>query len=660
VAATGTLDRYRNIKILGSGGMGTVTLAEDTMLGRRVALKRVHTAGDPRGMSRLRREALVGASLNHPNLVSVYDVLTDDDGDLVVVMEYVAGETLRDAIRRRSGLPVAQALRVLHGVATGLDAIHARGIVHRDVKPANILLGTDTAIKLADLGVASVADRTQITTEGAVLGTFSYMAPEQLEGRSSDPAMDIYALSAVAYEVLTGHKARPEPNPLALAHAISTQPPPDVRGVWPQAPAPAANVLQRGMARDPAQRPRSAGELAARLRESFEPETTAPGSAGARAARPPAPPAPAPSAPPPPPSAQPSSRTGAPEPAVSPAAGAPPRDGGADVAGARDTSAASAASSPSPEAGAASAAAAHGGPTAADDAPPSTDRNASAGARATHGSSDPAAGASSASAARGTPAGASPEPAQAAVAPAGGADRARPVAHASGVRTTAPAQRGSSARTPAPAPRESAARIPVPAQTLRRPSARPSSGHRRALVLAGLLALVAAVVIVVVSVSGGGSRQPAAARASHPRSSGAAATSGAPSSSSASASAPSASASPAASGAAAPSSATPVGAVEGFYGLATEHRYADAWALADPQAQAQLAGYRSFVAQQSATRSIRFNQAGVVSRQGGSATVAVQTTSVRTDGSHQCGGTVSVVSTAAGWRVHQFAINCTP
>ena len=294
----GTTDqapRYREIERLGAGGMATVTLAEDTLLGREVALKRVYGTGDPHGSLRLKREALVGASLNHPNLVSVYDAETEDDGDVVIVMEYVEGETLSDVLRARGRMRPDEAVRILEGVAAALDAIHARGIVHRDVKPANILLGREGAVKLADLGVADVADRTRITSSGAVVGSFSYMAPEQLNGASPSPGMDVYALAAVAFEMLAGQKARPESNPLALAHAISTQPPPDLRDFSPQAPPAAAAVLQRGMSADPRDRPATAGELVGRLREAL-----APGSTQPRARRPrPAPPARARAVPPP-------------------------------------------------------------------------------------------------------------------------------------------------------------------------------------------------------------------------------------------------------------------------------------------------------------------------------------------------------------------------
>ena len=282
------LDRYRSVRILGAGGMGTVSLAEDTVLGRQVALKRVTgTPGDTE-MLRLRREALVGASVSHRNLVSIYDVEENDEGELVIVMEYVEGETLRDAVAREGGLPSAEALRILEGAAAGLDAIHAQGIVHRDVKPANVLLGRDGSVKVADLGIAAVADRTRITSSGAVMGSLSYMAPEQLHDTEATPAIDIYALGAVAYEVLSGQRARREANPVALAYAMDNKPPPDLREAWPQAPVAAAELLERTMARDPERRPRSAGEFVSRLRAALDRTSTAEAAPVAR--RTPAPP----------------------------------------------------------------------------------------------------------------------------------------------------------------------------------------------------------------------------------------------------------------------------------------------------------------------------------------------------------------------------------
>jgi eukaryotic-like serine/threonine-protein kinase len=187
--------------------MATVTLAEDTVLGRPVALKRVHSGGDSLGMLRLKREAMVGASLNHPNLVFVYDARLQDDGDVMIVMEYAEGGTLADLISSRGALAPSEAIQLLGEIAAALDAIHDQGIVHRDVKPANVLLGRDGTVKLADLGVADVADRTRITTAGSLVGSFSYMPAEQLDGAPPSPAMDVYALAAVAYEMLTGENA---------------------------------------------------------------------------------------------------------------------------------------------------------------------------------------------------------------------------------------------------------------------------------------------------------------------------------------------------------------------------------------------------------------------------------------------------------------------
>ena len=272
--------RYREIEPLGSGGMATVALALDTVLGRLVALKRVHTAGSPREVARLRREALVGASLQHRNLVAVYDV-EEDEGRIVIVMEYVRGTTLRDLLASRGVPGNEESIRILEGVAHGLDALHARGIIHRDVKPANVLLGEDGAVKLADLGIASVTDRTQ-STAGAMFGTFSYMAPEQLEGDRATPATDVYALAALAFELLAGEKARTELNPLALAHAMATQPPPDIRGRAPEISAPAARLLQGAMSARREQRPRTAGELVERLREALLPGEVARSRASGR------------------------------------------------------------------------------------------------------------------------------------------------------------------------------------------------------------------------------------------------------------------------------------------------------------------------------------------------------------------------------------------
>src|SRR5680860_550024 len=183
--------RYRKLAAIGVGGMARVYLAHDELLGRRVAIKLLHADSTDDAAIRFQREAKLGASLNHPNLVSIFDIATDDES-VLIVMEYVDGETLRDAIAR-GPVPPERAIEVIRDVAAGLDHAHSHGIVHRDVKPANILLRQDGTAKLADLGIATAAERTSITQSDVVLGTASYMAPEQLAGDRAGPAADVYA-----------------------------------------------------------------------------------------------------------------------------------------------------------------------------------------------------------------------------------------------------------------------------------------------------------------------------------------------------------------------------------------------------------------------------------------------------------------------------------
>ena len=277
--------RYRTLKRLGSGGMATVLLAEDERLGRQVAVKRMHSESPDEVAKRFRREAQLGASLNHPNIVSVFDIETDEE-NVLIVMEYVPGGTLKDALAR-GPLPRDAALKLLRGVATALDYAHEHDVLHRDIKPANILIDAGGRAKLADLGIATAAEVTSITSTGAVLGTASYMAPERLDGQPGGKEADIYGLAVVAYEALTGRKARQGRSAVEIAAMVMSEPPPDLRRHMPDAPEEAARVLERGMARDPAQRPASAGELIDELCQAFaeaEPDTEAGEATAATAA----------------------------------------------------------------------------------------------------------------------------------------------------------------------------------------------------------------------------------------------------------------------------------------------------------------------------------------------------------------------------------------
>jgi serine/threonine-protein kinase len=257
-------ERYRIIERLGSGGMAAVHLAEDETLGRRVALKRLHVGIDPDVTRRFEREARLGASVSHPNVVSVYDVLPEPDG-ITLVLEYVDGETLSDRLARGRIEP-PRALAILRQLGEALDHLHGREIVHRDVKPANVLIRHDGVVKLADLGIATSPDLTRVTQTGAALGTVAYMAPEQVEGGEATAAADVYAF------------AHPGTSPIQVMRELEEGPPPDLGDAWPAAPPEAVDALKAGMAKDPSERPESARALVERLASGWatEPEPEPP------------------------------------------------------------------------------------------------------------------------------------------------------------------------------------------------------------------------------------------------------------------------------------------------------------------------------------------------------------------------------------------------
>ena len=269
--------------------MASVLLCEDERLGRQVAVKRLHADSPVDVEQRFKREARLGASLNHPNLVSVFDTATDEEG-VLIVMEYVDGQPL-SRLLRRGPLRPEEVRKMILDVGDALDHAHGQGVVHRDVKPGNVLIRDDGMTKLVDLGIATASDGTRITRSGMVLGTAAYMAPEQLDGRGAGPPADVYALAAIAFEALSGHKPREGKTPMEIAHSMATEPPPDVREAWPKAPPAVAAVLQRGMALEPEARPSSAGELAHELADALdeEPDRTAPTQRFRRATPVPAP-----------------------------------------------------------------------------------------------------------------------------------------------------------------------------------------------------------------------------------------------------------------------------------------------------------------------------------------------------------------------------------
>ena len=248
--------------------MASVLLCEDERLARQVAVKRLHADSPVDVEQRFTREAKLGASLNHPNLVSVFDTATDDEG-VLIVMEYVEGEPLSRMLRRGPLRP-EEVASMVRDLGDALDHAHSQGVVHRDVKPGNVLIREDGVTKLADLGIATASDGTKITRSGTVLGTAAYMAPEQLDGRGAGPPADVYALAAIAFEALSGRRPREGRTPLEIAHRIATEGAPDLLDAWPSAPKAAAEVLRRGMAQEPEDRPASAGEFGRELATALE------------------------------------------------------------------------------------------------------------------------------------------------------------------------------------------------------------------------------------------------------------------------------------------------------------------------------------------------------------------------------------------------------
>src|SRR3954471_10259678 len=306
--------RYRVLGRLGAGGMAVVVLAEDERLGRKVAVKRLHAESPEDSARRFEREAKLGASLNHPNIVAVYDIVADEEG-VLIVMEYVDGGTLR--LEMDSGpMPPARAIEVLCGVAAALDHAHEHGVVHRDVKPANVMIARrDGTVKLTDFGIATAAEQSHITRSGVVLGTAAYLAPERLDGAAGEPASDVYAVAAVAFEMLSGRKAVTGKTAMEVARRVIEAPAPDLAEVVPGTPRRAAEALMRGMAKRPSERPATVGELVRELSaayaEAAKPAAVAaaPTAAGTPAAAAPASPAAAPPASPaaaaPPPGSEP-------------------------------------------------------------------------------------------------------------------------------------------------------------------------------------------------------------------------------------------------------------------------------------------------------------------------------------------------------------------
>jgi serine/threonine protein kinase len=259
--------RYRLERPLGHGGMATVYLGHDQELDRPVAVKLLAEglADDEAFPARFLREARLAARLSHPNVVNVFDAGEAADGRPYIVMEHVDGQNLAELLAARGRFEPDEAAGLAIQACRGLAHAHAHGLVHRDVKPQNLLLRGDGMLKVADFGIARAAEATALTQAGTVLGTAAYLSPEQAAGEEVTSATDVYSLGAVLYELLTGRPPYELESLAALAQLQAAGTIEPVRELAPEVPARVEDAVMRSLARNPAYRPPSAEAFAAEL-----------------------------------------------------------------------------------------------------------------------------------------------------------------------------------------------------------------------------------------------------------------------------------------------------------------------------------------------------------------------------------------------------------
>jgi eukaryotic-like serine/threonine-protein kinase len=271
--------RYVIERRLGAGGMSTVFMANDTVLERPVAVKLLaeHLADDEAFVYRFRREALSAARLQHPNIVQVFDSGQDQStGRHYIVMEYVDGPSAADMLRERKELDIDETVRLVRDACHGLDYAHRAGVVHRDVKPGNLLFAEEMGTtKLADFGIAKAAEQTRITQVGSVLGTAAYLSPEQARGEEAGPASDIYSLGVCAYQFLTGRLPHEYTSLTELALKQQQDPVAPIADYRPEVPPELDDAVRMALERDPAARYSSALEMAEAIEAGERGEATA-------------------------------------------------------------------------------------------------------------------------------------------------------------------------------------------------------------------------------------------------------------------------------------------------------------------------------------------------------------------------------------------------
>jgi serine/threonine-protein kinase len=260
--------RYRIDTRIGVGGMSTVHLAFDQRLERYVAIKLLaeHLADDPAFVSRFRREALSAARLVHPNVVQVFDFgLDESHHQYFIVMEHVAGRSCAELLRDRGHLGVEETVQIVAQACRGLDYAHRNGVVHRDVKPGNLLVSDTGVVKLADFGIARATDQSSITQVGSVLGTAAYLAPEQARGEEAGPRADIYSLGVVTYQLISGRLPYEASSLSELALKQQRESPPPLDELEPEVPRELAQAVSMALAIDSEARPPTAALFAETL-----------------------------------------------------------------------------------------------------------------------------------------------------------------------------------------------------------------------------------------------------------------------------------------------------------------------------------------------------------------------------------------------------------
>lgn len=255
-------DRYAIIRTLGEGGMANVYLAYDTILDRNVAVKvlRGDLANDDKFVRRFQREALSASSLNHPNIVEMYDV-GEDDGQYYIVMEYVEGKTLKQLLKRRGSLTITEVIDIMSQLTDGMSHAHDSYIIHRDIKPQNIMILENGLIKITDFGIAMALNSTQLTQTNSVMGSVHYLPPEQANGKGSTIKSDIYSMGILMYELLTGGVPYKGDNAVEIALKHLKEPLPSIRKKLPELPQSIENIILKATAKNPQNRYKDAREM---------------------------------------------------------------------------------------------------------------------------------------------------------------------------------------------------------------------------------------------------------------------------------------------------------------------------------------------------------------------------------------------------------------